>query len=116
VVDVVLIVALQIQSKKIHIGNDIVVLFFLDGAGSVSLDSIVSQFNHVYIIISKVPDKYRKMYRVTVASKKGVGQTAPTITGGSIFEKTPEFRKLLLTKSKFFRLRNERLKLIILQQ
>eukprot|EP00029_Vermamoeba_vermiformis_P005583 TRINITY_DN1981_c0_g1_i1.p1 TRINITY_DN1981_c0_g1~~TRINITY_DN1981_c0_g1_i1.p1 ORF type:complete len:1210 (-),score=286.78 TRINITY_DN1981_c0_g1_i1:79-3708(-) len=88
----------RIQSKKIHIGNDIVVLFFLDGNGSVSLDSIVSQFNHVYIIISQVPDKYRKMYRVTVASKKGVGQTSPTITGGSIFEKTPEFRRLLLTK------------------
>eukprot|EP01121_Diplochlamys_sp_Union-15-3_P018513 TRINITY_DN6746_c0_g1_i2.p1 TRINITY_DN6746_c0_g1~~TRINITY_DN6746_c0_g1_i2.p1 ORF type:complete len:143 (+),score=22.71 TRINITY_DN6746_c0_g1_i2:147-575(+) len=38
------------------------------------------------------------MYRVTIAYKNGVAKVHPEIPAGSFFEKSPEFRKLLLAK------------------
>mmetsp|Transcript_6827 Transcript_6827/g.7478 ORF Transcript_6827/g.7478 Transcript_6827/m.7478 type:complete len:160 (+) Transcript_6827:3-482(+) len=66
-------------------------------------DVIVSQFNHIFIIVQKVKkaetdENIRTMYRVTCSYKKGVSTVQPAIPAGTLFEKTPEFRKLLLAK------------------
>jgi hypothetical protein len=87
-----------IQEKKVHIGNDIVVLVYLEGNQLFEPDSIISQFNHVFIVIQREPDDYRTLYRLTVVTKKGVEPTPPAIPAGSVFERSPEFRKLLLAK------------------
>lgn len=44
-------------------------------------------------------DKSFCCFRLTVVTKKGVEPTSPAIPAGSVFERSPEFRKLLLAKS-----------------
>eukprot|EP00028_Trichosphaerium_sp_Am-I-7-wt_P012092 CAMPEP_0168522658 /NCGR_PEP_ID=MMETSP0405-20121227/9475_1 /TAXON_ID=498012 /ORGANISM="Trichosphaerium sp, Strain Am-I-7 wt" /LENGTH=481 /DNA_ID=CAMNT_0008544295 /DNA_START=168 /DNA_END=1613 /DNA_ORIENTATION=+ len=90
----------DVITKKIHIGNDIVVIIFNDGKAAFNPDSMTSQFNHVFIAVTRIPatSDRRTLYRVTVAYKQGVDAVKPKIPAGQTFEKTPEFRKLLLAK------------------
>jgi len=91
----------KVIAKKVHIGNDIVCIIFNDGESPFSPDAITSQFNHVFIVVQKNPvpkEKVKTMYRVTVAYRNGVQSVHPEIPAGSLFEKTSEFRQLILTK------------------
>jgi len=86
-------------NKKIHIGNDIVIIIYNDGDSPFSPDCINSQFNHVFIVVQKLRGQQKRtMYRVSVAYKRGVDKVKPSIPVGTIFEATKEFRKLLIAK------------------
>lgn len=94
-----LIPTLEENSRKVHIGNDIVTIVFNDGESPFYPEKIQSKFTHIFVVIQKVKrDVSRTCWRVSVAYKKGVWSVEPAIPGGSFFEKTPEFRLLLLAK------------------
>jgi len=96
----------QKVERKRHIGNDVCVLIFKESEGpedTVEVDSFVSHFNNVFIVVSPVPPDPatpdRKLYRVAVASKTGVRPYPPYFPpSGNVFEKTPEFREWILQK------------------
>jgi len=96
----------QKVERKRHIGNDVCVLIFKESNGpddTVEVDSFVSHFNNVFVVVSPVPpnpnDPDRKLYRVAIASKTGVRPYPPYFPpSGNVFEKTPEFREWLLQK------------------
>jgi len=91
----------QCISKKLHIGNDVIVIIWLDSMNAkFKPESLVSKFNHVYIIIqpAETADKTRVFLRVTVCTKYGVETAQPKIPPGTIFERNSMFRQLLLAK------------------
>ena len=89
------------QEKKVHIGNDIVVVIFLEGEGdnsSFNPRKFVSHFNHSFIIVSPVRQKGLTLYRINTVYKSAVPACLPDIPADSIFEKSDRLRELLLTK------------------
>lgn len=89
------------QEKKVHIGNDIVVVVFLEGDGedsSFNPRKFVSHFNHSFIIVSPVRQKGLTLYRVNTVYKSAVPPCLPDIPADSIFEKSDHLRELLLAK------------------
>mmetsp|Transcript_14887 Transcript_14887/g.16538 ORF Transcript_14887/g.16538 Transcript_14887/m.16538 type:complete len:294 (+) Transcript_14887:808-1689(+) len=87
------------MSRKVHIGNDIVVIVYLDSnVPGFNPDLIASQFNHVFIVVQLVKSNKRKIYSVTVCRKRGVEATLPLIPEGTLYERNAEFRNLILTK------------------
>lgn len=97
---------LQKVERKRHIGNDVCVMIFKESSGpedTVNVDSFVSHFNNVFVVVSPVPpdpkEPDRKFYRVAIASKTGVRPYPPYFPpSGNVFEKSPEFREWLLQK------------------
>lgn len=87
----------KIKEKKIHIGNDIVVIVFVDGEATFNPKKFVSKFNHVFIIVKPEPGD-KTMYRINVIHKNGMEPATPYIPADSVFEKTTELRQLLLAK------------------
>jgi len=96
----------QKVERKRHIGNDVCVLIFKESSGpedTIDVDSFVSHFNNVFIVVSPVPpdpkDPDRKLYRVAIASKTGVRPYPPYFPpSGNVFEKNPQFREWILQK------------------
>eukprot|EP01102_Stenamoeba_stenopodia_P007435 TRINITY_DN2080_c1_g2_i2.p1 TRINITY_DN2080_c1_g2~~TRINITY_DN2080_c1_g2_i2.p1 ORF type:complete len:388 (-),score=95.72 TRINITY_DN2080_c1_g2_i2:905-2068(-) len=86
----------QLQ-RKCHIGNDVVVIIFQDGNTPFSPKALVSQFNHVIILIRHEKRDGKDFYRVGVCSKD-FPDFGPALPDPPVFEKTPEFREFLLTK------------------
>lgn len=85
-------------------GNDVVVIVFIEDDKPFSPSS---KFNHVYIIVKPhvTPDKKRKFYRITVATRSETGDVHPILPPGLVYEQTSLLRRLLLTLSMFVRAR-----------
>jgi len=89
----------QVQRKQ-HIGNDVVVIIFVDGRTPFSPISFTSQFNKVFVVVQK--DESSKgditRYRVAVTASKPVPLFGPPLSGMTLFAKGHEFREFLFTK------------------
>eukprot|EP00727_Mastigamoeba_balamuthi_P004599 m51a1_g14137 putative domain-containing protein (1013) ;mRNA; r:237463-241003 len=84
----------QQLNRKRQIGNDVVVVVFKEGDTPFNPCTFVSQFNHVFIVVTPV-DKH---YRVAVAYKRGVPPFGPSLPEPPVFPRGPAFSKFLLTK------------------
>ena len=87
--------------KKKHIGNDVVVIIFLDGSEtSFCPDQMISKFNQVFIVVQPVEDREGKQYyKVSCTHRVGMEPGEPVFPKDVVFEKNPITRRLLLTKS-----------------
>ncbi|KAJ6232273.1 endoplasmic reticulum resident protein [Anaeramoeba flamelloides] len=83
--------------KKKHIGNDVVVIIFIDGKGKYNPESLKSRQNHILIAVQPLTNKNETKYRVEVVSKKSVPLYQPQLPVPPIFGKE-ELRDFLLTK------------------
>ncbi|KAL7719027.1 Rap GTPase-activating protein [Entamoeba marina] len=92
----------QHLDKKRHIGNDVCVLIFKESKfkrdDEIDLTSFVSQFNHVFIVVSPVVVKGEKLYRVSVACKSAVQGFLPRFPEAKYFPRDQQFREWLLLK------------------
>ena len=85
----------QVERKK-HIGNDVVVIVFKESDATPYLPSTISsQFNHIYIIVSKEDNKYH----VAVSCIEGVPPFAPLVPVDGVFTDLWTLRIFLLQKS-----------------
>jgi len=96
-------------SRKRHIGNDIVVIVFIDKDCKHKLDlsTFVSQFNHIWIVVSKVyPENWLPSYgpyvegdwyHVSVSTLSGINGFLPHIPNPPLISKD-KLRSWLLTK------------------
>jgi len=94
----------QLEKKK-YIGNDIVVLVFIEeGAPPLDPNFMRTQFTHVYIIVQpvSVPSTPANpagiKYRIAVVAKQGVRPFGPNIPENFDFEPGPLLRHFLLLK------------------
>ncbi|PRP82793.1 hypothetical protein PROFUN_10008 [Planoprotostelium fungivorum] len=70
---------LQQVERKRHIGNDIVVIVFVE-SGSFNPLTIQSHFNHVFVVVQPVIDSSGGMsLRIEIATKPGVKPCAPLL-------------------------------------
>eukprot|EP00123_Amoebidium_parasiticum_P013174 comp21810_c1_seq2/m.31056 comp21810_c1_seq2/g.31056 ORF comp21810_c1_seq2/g.31056 comp21810_c1_seq2/m.31056 type:complete len:632 (-) comp21810_c1_seq2:512-2407(-) len=81
--------------RKAHIGNDIVVVVFVDGKTPYNPASLTAQFPHVFIVVQPIPGP-TKRYRVGVATRKGVPHVPPEIV--DYYDHDARFRDFLLAK------------------
>jgi len=89
----------QQVGKKRHIGNDIVVVVFMEAGDRFDPTLLTSNFIHVFIIVSVCYTKDGELrYKVAVASKQGVRPFGPKLPKKPIFAKGKDFRRFLLTK------------------
>lgn len=87
----------QLERKR-HLGNDIVVIVFLEGDGKVPYDPNIlkSEFNHAFIIVQPLPSQ---RYRVNCIYKSGVPECHPFLPGPeAVFQHGQAFRRWLLAK------------------
>ncbi|PRP81101.1 RapGAP/RanGAP domain-containing protein [Planoprotostelium fungivorum] len=92
----------QVERKR-HIGNDIVIIIFKENTDPDYFFNplmIRSQFNHVFIVVQKLPTEPGKgvRYHVEVVNKFGVLPYGPALPEPPIFNKGEKFSKWLLTK------------------
>eukprot|EP01128_Nolandella_sp_AFSM9_P010766 TRINITY_DN748_c0_g1_i1.p1 TRINITY_DN748_c0_g1~~TRINITY_DN748_c0_g1_i1.p1 ORF type:complete len:609 (+),score=159.41 TRINITY_DN748_c0_g1_i1:34-1827(+) len=93
----------QKLERKRHLGNDIVVIVFLESdEDTFNPSCLATQFTYIFIVITADHRlKHRTgqtYYRVNVLSKVGVRSFGPAIPKPAIFRKSPEFKRFLLTK------------------
>ena len=96
---------LQLERKR-HIGNDIVVIIFVDGedekareaALRFSPSSIKSHFNHIFALVSYNRDK--NAYNLVMYTNKSVPSFGPPLPPSGEFTNHQDFRDFLLTKCK----------------
>jgi len=114
---------LQQLGRKRHIGNDIVVIIFLDSDQEEPLDPsiFVSDFNHVFCVVRKLSAKKirelgrgargrergegfkgvkgKTYYQIGFCSKNGVHSAEPALSYPGIYEKNEKLKRLFLTKA-----------------
>ncbi|KAL6047989.1 GTPase-activating Rap/Ran-GAP domain-like protein 3 [Balamuthia mandrillaris] len=90
----------QLERKR-HLGNDIVVIIFVDGTTPFPPDIIKSEFNHTFIVVqvaeqgdSNKPTKYK----ISCGDKTGVRPYGPYLPDPPIFPKGDKFLEFFLTK------------------
>jgi len=91
----------QQLEKKRHIGNDIVVIVFIEEGAVLDPTFTKTQFNHVFIVVQPIkPAKKHQpvKYRIAVAGKHGVKPFGPKIPEVCQFEKGSQLKDFLLTK------------------
>ncbi len=70
----------QLERKR-HIGNDIVVIIFIDGKSTFNPALIKSVFNHVFVVVSPVnnnnSNSKEQLYKVEIVTKEGVLASEP---------------------------------------
>lgn len=92
----------QHLDKKRHIGNDVCVIIFKETNGKkddeVDLSTFLTQFNHVFIVVTPVVTKGVPMYKVCVACKSAVQGFLPRFPTEKLFKRDASFRDWLLTK------------------
>eukprot|EP01122_Echinamoeba_exundans_P014583 TRINITY_DN663_c0_g1_i2.p1 TRINITY_DN663_c0_g1~~TRINITY_DN663_c0_g1_i2.p1 ORF type:complete len:1132 (-),score=246.29 TRINITY_DN663_c0_g1_i2:654-4049(-) len=87
------------EKKKAHIGNDYVVIVFVEGDEPFSPHVLQSKFNHVFIIVRKVPTiKKKVVYQISVAHRASVSVTPPSVPADSLFERSVDLRSYMLAK------------------
>jgi len=89
----------QVERKR-HLGNDIVLLVFLDGSTPYKPSIISSNFIHITIIIQpyEVDDGKTLKYRVGVTYRDTVSEFLPCLPDPPIFKKDEAFLDFLLSK------------------
>jgi len=87
----------QLERKR-HLGNDVCVVIFKDSDEPFSPDTIKSEFNHVFAVVSKEKGSNPTKYRLSFAYKGGVGMAQPLLPSPSVFDKCAMFRDFILTK------------------
>eukprot|EP01122_Echinamoeba_exundans_P008864 TRINITY_DN3020_c0_g1_i2.p1 TRINITY_DN3020_c0_g1~~TRINITY_DN3020_c0_g1_i2.p1 ORF type:complete len:1064 (+),score=240.87 TRINITY_DN3020_c0_g1_i2:630-3821(+) len=93
----------SLLERKRHIGNDVVVVIFKEGPQQLDPSVWRSQFNHVFVVVSKDERKSQKedgktVYRVEVAFKPQCPAALPALPDPPSFEKGRDFHKFLLSK------------------
>lgn len=92
--------AQQVERKR-HLGNDVGLIIFKDGgSGDDGFDplTISSHFNHVFIVVQKVPNASPTSYSVSIVHKPGVKPHMPFLPFPATFRKGEDFRNFLLAK------------------
>eukprot|EP01097_Dermamoeba_algensis_P006752 TRINITY_DN4213_c0_g1_i1.p1 TRINITY_DN4213_c0_g1~~TRINITY_DN4213_c0_g1_i1.p1 ORF type:complete len:210 (+),score=38.45 TRINITY_DN4213_c0_g1_i1:1512-2141(+) len=98
--------------RKRHLGNDVVVIVFLEGVeeednpssiGEPLLPNVLqSDVNYVYIFVKKYSPRENSSgstyYRMNVACKAGVPAFGPLLPDPPIFEKNTQFRDFFFSK------------------
>eukprot|EP00029_Vermamoeba_vermiformis_P005869 TRINITY_DN2152_c0_g1_i1.p1 TRINITY_DN2152_c0_g1~~TRINITY_DN2152_c0_g1_i1.p1 ORF type:complete len:549 (+),score=190.02 TRINITY_DN2152_c0_g1_i1:44-1690(+) len=87
----------QLERKR-HLGNDIVVIVFVDGTSTYDPSTIKSHFNHVVFIVQPELSGGVTRYKIQVARKSSVPEFGPSLVYPPIFERGLSFRNFLLTK------------------
>ncbi|KNC53922.1 uncharacterized protein AMSG_09564 [Thecamonas trahens ATCC 50062] len=92
----------QLQRKR-HIGNDVVVIVFIDAdedsGTAFDTECISSQFNHVWAIVQPTNKASRQtQYKVAVAANEAVKYFMPILPQPPVFTHGANFREWLLTK------------------
>jgi len=88
----------QLERKR-HLGNDIVVIVFVEGNNARYVSSTISShFNHILCIIHPVVTLGITSYRLQIATRTGVAPFGPTISPVFTYQKDDAFRNLLLCK------------------
>jgi hypothetical protein len=93
----------SLLERKRHIGNDVVVVIFKEGSQQLDPSTWRSQFNHVFVVVSKDERKSQKedgktVYRLEVAFKPQCPAALPALPDPPSFEKGRDFHKFLLAK------------------
>lgn len=70
----------QQVEKKRHIGNDVVVIVFLEGNAPFDPDSIKSVFNHVFIVVQRVNPTQTRSAETSTESKPSLNDEEEPIT------------------------------------
>ncbi|ELP91369.1 rap GTPase-activating protein, putative [Entamoeba invadens IP1] len=93
----------QHLDKKRHIGNDVVVIIFKESNGKkddeIDLNSFVTQFNHVFIIVTPTIVKGSPFYKVCVCCKSAVQAFLPRFPPEKLFKRDEVFKEWLLCKA-----------------
>lgn len=98
--------AQQLERKR-HLGNDIVIILFLEPKSDDSDEPVVydpsiikSEFNHAFIVVQplRMGVDGKRRYNVACIFKSGVEPCNPYIPSPGVFEHGPEFRAWLLAK------------------
>jgi hypothetical protein len=89
----------QIDRKR-HIGNDIVVLVFLEKGAVLTPGFLRSHFNHVYFVVQPIYNESVGVmkYKLAVAAKEGVPPFGPMLPHIPEFDVGSSFKEYLLTK------------------
>ncbi|KAJ3423624.1 rap gtpase-activating protein [Anaeramoeba flamelloides] len=86
----------QIVKKK-HIGNDVVVIIFIDGDQKYDPESLKSKQNHILIAVKPIIINEETKYRVEVLTKTNVPKYEPRLPNPPIFNQD-QIRDFILTK------------------
>jgi len=88
----------QIDRKR-HIGNDIVVLVFMEEGGTFTPGFMRTQFNHIYFVVQPFRTENGTLkYRLAIAAKEGVPPFGPMLPNIPDFDIGSSFKEYLLTK------------------
>ncbi|TGZ63540.1 hypothetical protein CRM22_006875 [Opisthorchis felineus] len=87
--------------RKRHIGNSSVTIVFQEeGAPAFEVDSIVSRFQQVLIIVHLIHDENGKPgYKVAVCRSRDIPPFGPTYSSDQVFEHNQDFAAFLLVKA-----------------
>ncbi|KNC51479.1 GTPase activating protein Rap1-GAP [Thecamonas trahens ATCC 50062] len=90
----------QLQRKR-HLGNDIVMVVFVEGSTPYVPTCVYSQFNHVLLIVQPVDKELtggRTCYRMSMACKSDVGTFGPKLPRQKYFERSQDLRNWLYAR------------------
>jgi hypothetical protein len=94
----------QLERKR-HLGNDIVVIVFVEGKNpedayesclTFDPSCMKSHFNHIFALVSY--DHIKSEYRLVVHSAESVPRFGPSLPARGVFSESSSFRDFLLTK------------------
>ena len=93
----------QLERKR-HLGNDVVVIIYKEGDQKFDPSCIHSEFNHVFIVIQRVPSSQeingQPTYRMELGHKGDIpSPPLPLLPEANLFNLDETFRRNLLTKS-----------------
>jgi len=90
----------QSLEKKRHLGNDIVVLVFMDSVeDTFNPCCIHSNFNHVFVVVRVEPDRGPGVhYKLSIVQKPGIAVYKPYLPFPSVMAQNAYTRQFLLTK------------------
>ncbi|KAJ3442725.1 rap gtpase-activating protein [Anaeramoeba flamelloides] len=84
--------------KKKHIGNDVVVIIFIDGNQKYNPESLKSKQNHILIAVKPIIINEETKYHVEVLTKTNVPKYEPQLPNPPIFNQD-QIRDFILTKA-----------------
>eukprot|EP00043_Microstomoeca_roanoka_P000120 m.26822 g.26822 ORF g.26822 m.26822 type:complete len:853 (+) comp10131_c0_seq1:201-2759(+) len=85
----------QLERKR-HLGNDICNIVFQEGESTDFRPELIkSQFNHIFAVVTLLPDK---SYHLQVYTKQSVPEYGPALPHPPVFTDMKELRKFLLVK------------------
>lgn len=90
----------QLERKR-HIGNDIVVIVFIDGDTLYRPTTISSRQVHVVLVVKAcmIPeDPGQRYYRLAVVSKDGVPEFGPPLPANGLYKKDEKFKNFFYAK------------------